>query len=295
MAMWLTDSGWWAAQPEGADAAGVAARVAAPSGAEPGVLVRSRLTAGGDLVVTQWLTFDDAVRELPVSVEPASIGASDDVATEVRDVTITADDRVVSAQVANLGAGDSTVLDLGPPAREIRLDYVVAGAVEPSQVSAPGRAVVDLNPVHVAVRRRLPGHRGHRRRRRRGAVDGLRDEWGAAHAVRAGCRPRMARPPAQRRRPGRHRFRRHAARLSACCAPRVGLRCRPRERQRRPRTVTRQTVVQQTVVQQTVVQQTVVQKMVVSVVTRAPLGGGRSPRVSRSSGQADSGRERRVA
>ena len=151
VAMWLTDSGWWAAQPEGADAAGVAATVAAPSGAEPGVLVRSRLTAGGDLVVTQWLTFDDAVRELPVSVEPASIGASDDVATEVRDVTITADDRVVSAQVANLVAGDSTVLDLGPPAREIRLDYVVAGAVEPSQVSAPGRAVVDLNPVHVAV------------------------------------------------------------------------------------------------------------------------------------------------
>jgi hypothetical protein len=149
-ATWVTDSGWWAPDDPASEPARGAGH-AAPAGSELEVVVSSQLTARGDLVVSQVLEFDDAVRALPVSVRPASIGASDDVATEVRDILVTADDRVVSALVTTMRAGDSTVVDLGGPARSVRLDYLVAGAVEPSEMSAPGRAVVDLNPVHILV------------------------------------------------------------------------------------------------------------------------------------------------
>lgn len=150
--LWATDSGWWADTPAGGDPAPVAAGTAPPRPApDPGVLVRNRLTARGDLVVTQWLTFDRVVRRLPLSVDPASIGASDDVATEVRGLRVTTGAAAVPATDSRLTTGDSAVLDLGAPVRAVRLDYVVGGAVERSRMSAPGRAVADLNPVHASV------------------------------------------------------------------------------------------------------------------------------------------------
>jgi hypothetical protein len=148
--LWATDSAWWADTSTGSDPAPVAAGAPPRSAPDPGVLVRSRLTTRGDLVVTQWLTFDDDVRRLPVSVDPATIGASDDVATKMRRLRVTADDDAVPAP-DRLAAGESTVLDFGAAVRAARLDYVVEGAVERSEMSAPGRAVADLNPVHVSV------------------------------------------------------------------------------------------------------------------------------------------------
>ena len=149
--MWATDSGWWSDAPASDVATPVAAEAPPRSAPDPGVLVRSRLTARGTLVVTQWLTFDDVVRRLPLSVDPAAIAASDDVATEVRRLRVTAGGTVVPAPDTTLAAGESAVLDLGVPVRAVRLDYVVEGAVERSRMSAPGRAVADLNPVHVSV------------------------------------------------------------------------------------------------------------------------------------------------
>jgi hypothetical protein len=150
--LWATDSGWWADTPAGSDPAPVAAGTAAPRSApDPGILVRSRLTTRGDLVVTQWLTFDRVVRRLPLSVDPATVGASDDVATQVRRLRVTTGAAAVLAPDSRLGTGESTVLDLGAPVSAVRLDYVVEGAVERSRMSAPGRAVADLNPVHASV------------------------------------------------------------------------------------------------------------------------------------------------
>jgi hypothetical protein len=149
--MWATDSGWWSDDTAGDVATPVAAEAPPRSAPDPGVLVRSRLTARASLVVTQWLTFDEVVGRLPLSVDPAAIGASDDVATEVRRLRVTAGGAAVAAPVTTLAAGESAVLDLGVPVRTARLDYVVEGAVERSRMSAPGRAVADLNPVHVSV------------------------------------------------------------------------------------------------------------------------------------------------
>jgi len=148
--LWATGSWWWSDASTGGEKRHLIAAGPPPSAPDPGVLVRSRLTAGTDLMVTQWLRFDGPVGQVRLSMRPAVIGASD-APLEVRRLRVVADGRRVHAPAARLAADRATVLDLGLPAQWVRLDYRAEGAVQRSPMSAPRRAIADVTPVHVSM------------------------------------------------------------------------------------------------------------------------------------------------
>lgn len=119
-----------------------------PGQGKTGVQVVSRLRASNTVEVTQWIKFRAPRKELPLANRPAEIGDSDG-STVIRDLTVTVDGREVDEQVGPLASGESGTLTLDKASRTFRLNYVVEGAVQRSQPSTSGRALVDLNGLTV--------------------------------------------------------------------------------------------------------------------------------------------------
>ena len=119
-----------------------------PGQGKTGVQVVNRLRASNNLEVTQWIKFKAPKKELPLANRPAEIGSSD-ASNVIRDVKVTVDGREVDEQVGPLASGERGTLTLDKASRTFRLDYVVEGAVQRSQPSTTGRALVDLNGLTV--------------------------------------------------------------------------------------------------------------------------------------------------